>query len=66
MISLERVTKSYGIGHQQHKVLDNISFTFPYRRSVGILGANGAGKSTLIRIIGGADKPDKGLSLIHI
>lgn len=41
-------------------MLDNISFTFPYRRSVGILGANGAGKSTLIRIIGGAEKPDTG------
>ncbi len=60
MISLQKVTKSYGIGHQQHKVLDDISFTFPYRRSVGILGANGAGKSTLIKIIGGAEKPDKG------
>ncbi|MEM7255812.1 MAG: ABC transporter ATP-binding protein [Pseudomonadota bacterium] len=60
MIALENVTKSYGIGHQHHKVLDNISFRFPYRRSVGILGANGAGKSTLIKIIGGAEQPDRG------
>lgn len=60
MISLQNVTKTYGIGAQQHRVLDNISFSFPYRKSVGILGANGAGKSTLIRIIGGAEKPDSG------
>ena len=60
MISLEGVSKSYWLGDKQHKVLDDISFTFPYRQSVGILGPNGAGKSTLIRIIGGAEKPDKG------
>ena len=60
MIALENVTKSYGLGDRSHKVLDDISFSFPYRKSVGILGANGAGKSTLIRIIGGADKPDTG------
>lgn len=60
MIELENVTKSYGRGDRAKLVLDNISFRFPYRKSVGILGANGAGKSTLIRIIGGADKPDKG------
>jgi len=60
VIALENVTKSYGLGDQTHRVLNNISFVFPYRKSVGILGANGAGKSTLIRIIGGADRPDTG------
>ncbi len=60
MIALENVTKSYGLGDQTHQVLNNITFKFPYRKSVGVLGANGAGKSTLIRIIGGAEKPDKG------
>lgn len=60
MISLEKVSKTYGIGDQQHRVLDNITFRFPYRKSVGILGPNGSGKSTLIRIIGGADRPDSG------
>ncbi len=60
MIALENVSKSYGVGDNVHQVLNNITFQFPYRKSVGVLGANGAGKSTLIRIIGGADKPDKG------
>ncbi|OED35524.1 ABC transporter ATP-binding protein [Chromatiales bacterium (ex Bugula neritina AB1)] len=60
MIALENVCKTYGVGRKQHRVLDNITFTFPYRKSIGILGANGAGKSTLISIIGGAEKPDSG------
>jgi len=60
VIALENVTKSYGVGDRAHQVLNDITFKFPYRKSVGVLGANGAGKSTLIRIIGGADKPDKG------
>ena len=60
MIALENVTKSYGLGDRSHLVLNDITFKFPYRKSVGVLGANGAGKSTLIRIIGGAEKPDKG------
>ncbi len=60
MIALDNVCKTYGVGHNQHRVLDHITFTFPYRKSIGILGANGAGKSTLIRIIGGAEKPDTG------
>ena len=60
MIALENISKTYGIGDRAHLVLNNISFKFPYRKSVGVLGANGAGKSTLIRIIGGAEKPDAG------
>lgn len=60
MIALENVSKSYRMGQKQHLVLDNISFTFPRLKSVGILGSNGAGKSTLIRIIGGAERPDSG------
>jgi len=60
VIALENISKTYGIGDRAHLVLNNISFKFPYRKSVGVLGANGAGKSTLIRIIGGAEKPDTG------
>ena len=60
MITLENVTKTYRMGNRAHRVLNNITFRFPYRKSVGILGANGAGKSTLIRIIGGAERPDSG------
>lgn len=60
MIALENVSKTYGVGDRAHRVLDKLNFSFPYKKSVGILGANGAGKSTLIKIIGGAEKPDTG------
>jgi len=41
-------------------VLDRISFAFPPRTNIGILGKNGAGKSTLLRIIAGTEQADSG------
>lgn len=39
------LSKSYG----KFKALDDVSFTLPWGRIVGLLGKNGAGKSTLMR-----------------
>ena len=41
-------------------VLDNISFKFPEKKNIGVLGANGAGKSTLLRLVAGSEYPDRG------
>lgn len=60
MIELRRVSKSYKVGLESNRILDDVSVTFPTGVSVGILGLNGAGKSTLLRIIGGAEPPDRG------
>lgn len=60
MIELQSVTKTYATLGAPHVVLDRLSFHFPDRVSVGILGRNGAGKSTLLRILGGAELPDAG------
>jgi capsular polysaccharide transport system ATP-binding protein len=60
MIELRSVTKAYATGNGPRVVLDQLSFVFPERVSVGILGHNGAGKSTLLRILGGAEQPDAG------
>lgn len=59
MIHFRNVTKFYGAGGSRKYVLDRTSFTLP-RRNIGILGLNGAGKSTLMRLIAGAELPDKG------
>ena len=60
MIELREVTKAYDTSEGPHVVLDRLSFIFPEKVSVGILGHNGAGKSTLLRILGGAEQPDAG------
>lgn len=60
MIELDSVTKIYSTLVGSNVVLDSISFTFPARANVGILGKNGAGKSTLLRIIAGTEQPDSG------
>ncbi len=60
MILLQNLTKTYHAGHVRHKVLDNVSITFPDKKAVAILGRNGAGKSTLLRIIAGTVEPTRG------
>jgi capsular polysaccharide transport system ATP-binding protein len=61
MIVLENVSKAYATKTGSNIVLNGISFGFPARTNVGILGGNGAGKSTLLRIIAGTEQPDSGI-----
>lgn len=60
MISLEGVTKAYPVNDGLHLVLNDVSFDFPARTNIGVVGNNGAGKSTLLRIIAGVEAPDQG------
>ncbi|MCL4107931.1 UNVERIFIED_CONTAM: hypothetical protein GTU68_016959 [Idotea baltica] len=41
-------------------ILDKVSFKFPEKKSIGVLGVNGAGKSTLLRLIAGSEYADSG------
>jgi capsular polysaccharide transport system ATP-binding protein len=60
VIRLENVTKIYRLDGTAKVVMDNVSLTFPPRRSVAILGRNGAGKSTMLRMISGTLSWDSG------
>jgi capsular polysaccharide transport system ATP-binding protein len=60
VIELSNVSKVYQTPAGANLVLDRISFTFPSRTNVGVLGRNGAGKSTLLRIVAGTEQPDTG------
>ena len=60
MIELNNVCKHYRTTKGVKMVLDDISFIFPPKRNIGILGRNGAGKSTLLRMISGAELPTSG------
>ena len=61
MIEFRNVTKTYELkGGKRNTILDNVSFKFPDKQNIGVLGVNGAGKSTLLRLIAGSEYPDKG------
>lgn len=61
LLVFENVSKSYRLkGGGRRVILDNFSGAFPRGRNIGLLGRNGAGKSTLIRMIAGAEFPDRG------
>lgn len=60
MIEFRKVSKRYKLKDSTKTILDNISFEFPEKKNIGVLGVNGSGKSTLLRLIAGTEFPDSG------
>lgn len=60
MITLEKVTKFYRMKTGRKYILRDQDMHFQTGKSYGILGVNGAGKSTTMRLISGAEMPNKG------
>lgn len=60
LIRLERVTRSYSEGSQQHNVLHDVSATFAQGEIVVLMGKSGSGKSTLLNLVSGIDLPSSG------
>ena len=60
MIEFSHVTKAYRTKRSQKVILQDFTGEFPRGRNIGLLGRNGVGKSTLIRMIAGAEYPDRG------
>ena len=59
-VQLADIAKSYGA----QVVLDDVSLTIGPRARIGLVGPNGVGKSTLLRIVVGAELPDRG-TVVH-
>ncbi|MGH9799044.1 MAG: ABC-F family ATP-binding cassette domain-containing protein, partial [Blastocatellia bacterium] len=56
LFRLSEVTKSYGA----QEVLRGVTFQINPGEHVALVGRNGAGKTTILRLITGAESPDKG------
>lgn len=60
MIDLKHIRKSFTLGNEKIKALDNISFHVDKGEFVSIIGPSGSGKSTLMNILGLLDVADSG------
>lgn len=64
MIKMRQVKKSYYLGEEEIKALDDIDFTVKRGEFVSIVGPSGSGKSTLMNMLGLLDVPDSGEYLL--
>ena len=60
IIEIKNLNKSFSMGEQEIKAIDNINFKVQKGEFVSIIGPSGSGKSTLMNILGLLDVPDRG------
>ena len=60
IIELKNVNKTFRMGDEVIKAIDNINFTVRKGEFVSIIWPSGSGKSTLMNILGLLDTPDSG------
>lgn len=60
MIKLDKISRSYQVGDEEVKALQEVSFSVEKQKLTIILGPSGSGKSTLLNILGGIDKATAG------
>jgi putative ABC transport system ATP-binding protein len=65
MLEMTHVTKTYRIGGQTVRALDDIELELIAGEFVSIVGPSGAGKSTLLHLLGALDRPDHGSILFQ-
>ena len=64
LVSAHNLVKTYVMGDETVRALDDVSFDIPEGDHVSIIGPSGSGKSTLMNIVGGLDTPNSGKLVI--
>ena len=65
MLELKNVTKTYRMGTEDVRALQNVSVKIEAGEFVAIMGPSGSGKSTMLHILGFLDRPDTGSYLFN-
>lgn len=65
MIKLNRVSKTYFLGDEEVKAVDDVSLEIKKKEYVSILGPSGCGKSTMMHLIGLLEVPSSGKLLLE-
>jgi putative ABC transport system ATP-binding protein len=60
LVSARGLTKTFGRGHAQARVLDGAALDVARGEFVAVVGRSGSGKSTLLHLLGGLDRADAG------
>ncbi|WP_099224459.1 ABC transporter ATP-binding protein [Listeria costaricensis] len=60
LIDIKHITKTYTLGGETFKALDDVSLAVEEGEFLSIVGPSGSGKSTLMNMIGCLDMPDNG------
>lgn len=61
ILKAENVHKSYRMGATRVNVLKGAELAVQEGEFIAIVGASGSGKSTFLHVLGGLDRPDKGV-----
>jgi len=65
VLQVENLTKTFHLGNQEIRALDDVSLAVQAGQLAAIMGASGSGKSTLLHLAGGLDLPDRGTVCIE-
>jgi ABC-type lipoprotein export system ATPase subunit len=64
LLATQNLEKTFRLGDQWVRALDQVSVQIPAGQFVAIMGPSGSGKSTLLYLLGGLDRPTTGQIMI--